>query len=94
LKKCLLAELIGSIVPAGYERPGALTLFAARHVALPYSLQLYFDFSNYSDMAIGVARMFNLRFPLNFNSPYQAASVDRILAVLAHDADPVPDGVS
>jgi len=75
LKKCLLADPIGSIVPAGYEHPGALTLFAAWHVALSYSLQLYFDFSGYSDMAIGLARMFNLRFPLNFNSPYKAASV-------------------
>jgi hypothetical protein len=55
--------------------PQALTLFAAWHVALSYSLQLYFDFSGYSDMAIGLARMFNLRFPFNFNSPYKAASV-------------------
>jgi alginate O-acetyltransferase complex protein AlgI len=76
LKKCLLADPIGSIVPAGYEPPpGAPTLFAAWHVALSYSLQLCFDFFSYSDMAIGVARMFNLRFPLNFNSPYKAASV-------------------
>ena len=75
LKKCLLADPIGSIVPAGYEHPGTLPLFAAWHVALAYSLQLYFDFSGYSDMAIGLARMFNLRFPLNFNSPYKATSV-------------------
>ncbi len=50
-------------------------MFAAWHVALSYSLQLYFDFSGYSDMAIGLARMFNVRFPLNFNSPYKARSV-------------------
>jgi D-alanyl-lipoteichoic acid acyltransferase DltB (MBOAT superfamily) len=75
LKKCLLADPIGAIVPAGFAHPADLPLFAAWHVALAYSLQLYFDFSGYSDMAIGLARMFNLRFPLNFNSPYKASSV-------------------
>jgi D-alanyl-lipoteichoic acid acyltransferase DltB (MBOAT superfamily) len=75
LKKCLLADPVGTIVPAGFTHPADLHLFAAWQVALSYSLQLYFDFSGYSDMAIGLARMFNLRFPLNFNSPYKAASV-------------------
>ena len=40
-----------------------------------FSFQLYFDFSGYSDMAIGLARMFNIRFPLNFNSPYKATGI-------------------
>ena len=40
-----------------------------------YSLQLYFDFSGYSDMALGLARMFSINFPLNFSSPYKAASI-------------------
>ncbi len=75
LKKCLIADPIGTVVPAGFAHPTDLPLFAAWQVALSYSLQLYFDFSGYSDMAIGLARMFNLRFPLNFNSPYKAASV-------------------
>ena len=43
--------------------------------AVAYSLQLYFDFSGYSDMAIGSARMFGIRFPLNFHSPYKAVSI-------------------
>jgi D-alanyl-lipoteichoic acid acyltransferase DltB (MBOAT superfamily) len=43
--------------------------------ALAYTLQLYFDFSGYSDMAIGLGRMFNVQFPLNFNSPYQARNI-------------------
>lgn len=43
--------------------------------ALAYTLQLYFDFSGYSDMALGSARIFGIRFPLNFHSPYKAASV-------------------
>ncbi len=38
-------------------------------------MQLYFDFSGYSDMALGLARMFSIRFPLNFDSPYKATSV-------------------
>ncbi len=75
LKKCLFADPIGTIVPGGYAQAADLPLFAAWHVTLAYSLQLYFDFSGYSDMAVGLARMFNLRFPLNFNSPYKAASV-------------------
>ena len=75
LKKCLLADPIGAIVPAGYAHPEALSLLASWQTVLSYSLQLYFDFSGYSDMAIGLALMFNLRFPLNFNSPYKAQSV-------------------
>ena len=43
--------------------------------ALGYTLQLYFDFSGYSDMALGLARMFNVKFPANFNSPYKATSI-------------------
>jgi len=43
--------------------------------ALAYTLQLYFDFSGYSDMALGSARIFGIRFPLNFHSPYKAVSV-------------------
>ncbi len=74
-KKVLLADPIGSVVPGGMAHPGALGLWGAWHLALSYSLQLYFDFSGYSDMAIGLARMFNVRFPLNFNSPYKAASI-------------------
>jgi alginate O-acetyltransferase complex protein AlgI len=42
---------------------------------LAYTLQLYFDFSGYSDMAIGLARMFGIRLPMNFNSPYKATSI-------------------
>lgn len=42
---------------------------------LAYAFQLYFDFSGYSDMAIGLARMFGIRLPLNFNSPYKSASI-------------------
>ncbi|SEA15565.1 MBOAT family protein [Variovorax sp. YR216] len=50
-------------------------LIAAWVGAVAYALQLYFDFSGYSDMAIGLSRMFNIKLPLNFDSPYKAASI-------------------
>ena len=74
-KKTVLADPTGVVVGAGFAHPGDQPLLAAWHVALSYSLQLYFDFSGYSDMAIGLARLFNITFPLNFDSPYKAASV-------------------
>ncbi|MDC3216545.1 MBOAT family protein [Candidatus Pseudothioglobus singularis] len=52
-----------------------LTFFEAWCGAISYTLQLYFDFSGYSDMAIGIARMFGIRLPINFNSPYKATSI-------------------
>lgn len=75
LKKTLLADPASVGVAEAFAHPDALPLFAAWQTALSYSLQLYFDFSGYSDMAIGLARMFNVTFPLNFDSPYKARSV-------------------
>ena len=51
------------------------TFLEAWVVALSYTVQLYFDFSGYSDMAIGIAFMFGIRLPLNFNSPYKSTSI-------------------
>ena len=53
----------------------APTLIEAWIAALAYTLQLYFDFSGYSDMAIGISRMFGIKLPINFNSPYKAISI-------------------
>lgn len=53
----------------------APTMVEAWVAALAYTLQLYFDFSGYSDMAIGIARMFGIKLPINFNSPYKAISI-------------------
>ncbi len=75
LKKTLLADPLSAIVAAGFAQPAGQHFFGAWHTALAYSLQLYFDFSGYSDMAIGLARMFNIVFPLNFNSPYKSACI-------------------
>ncbi|HYD31089.1 MAG TPA: MBOAT family protein [Azospirillaceae bacterium] len=51
------------------------TFLEAWVAALAYTFQLYFDFSGYSDMAIGAARLFGIRLPINFNSPYKAATI-------------------
>jgi D-alanyl-lipoteichoic acid acyltransferase DltB (MBOAT superfamily) len=75
LKKALLADPLASVVAAGFADPSHLTLFPAWQAALSYSLMLYFDFSGYSDMAIGLGWMVGLRLPDNFDRPYQAASV-------------------
>jgi alginate O-acetyltransferase complex protein AlgI len=75
LKKGLIADPTGAGVAAAFAAPQTLGLFAAWHAALSYSMQLYFDFSGYSDMAVGLGLMFNLRLPLNFNSPYKAAGI-------------------
>ena len=53
----------------------SLTFLESWGGALAYTFQLYFDFSGYSDMAIGLARMFGIRLPLNFNSPYKSTSI-------------------
>jgi alginate O-acetyltransferase complex protein AlgI len=77
-KKLVLADLFGGFADTGFDAAGqgaALTLFEAWYATLSYALQIYFDFSGYSDMAIGLARMLNLRFPLNFDSPYQATDI-------------------
>ncbi len=77
-KKVLIADSLADFstpifnaVAAG----GQPMLFEAWIGALAYTLQLYFDFSAYSDMAIGLSLMFNVRLPMNFNSPYKATSI-------------------
>ncbi len=77
-KKVALADSVSvyaSPVFQGAEIGLTLTFFEAWTGALAYTLQLYFDFSGYSDMAIGIARMFGIKLPLNFNSPYKATNI-------------------
>ena len=75
LKKTLLADPIATLAAPGFTTPEALPLLQAWRAALAWSMQLYFDFSGYSDMAVGLARMFGVTFPFNFNAPYKARSV-------------------
>ena len=77
-KKVIFADRIAeySNLAFGAASQGINLTFSEAWVgALAYTLQLYFDFSGYSDMAIGAAYMFGIRLPLNFNSPYKAVSI-------------------
>lgn len=76
MKKVLFANLLGQI----FVRIQALSNVQSSIVtawigAILYTLQIYYDFSGYSDMAIGLGRMFGFRFPQNFNYPYIAESI-------------------
>ena len=73
-KKVILAEFFAGPVNWGYAQVEILSSTDAFLVMLAYTFQLYFDFSGYCDMAMGISRMFNLELPLNFDSPYKAMS--------------------
>ncbi len=78
-KKVLLADGVAPYVSTVYTAAGQgviLTWFDAWLGTLAFALQIYFDFSGYSDMAIGLARLFGIKFPVNFASPYQAGSIN------------------
>ncbi|MCW2926174.1 MAG: Peptidoglycan O-acetyltransferase [Thermoleophilia bacterium] len=71
-KKVVVANALAGHVDRLYSQHEALTVVSGWAAALGYALQLYFDFSAYSDMAVGLALLMGLRFPQNFNSPYKA----------------------
>ncbi|MFA6931512.1 MAG: MBOAT family O-acyltransferase [Lentisphaeria bacterium] len=71
-KKCFLADTLAIIADVGFATDIPLRLADAWLISLSYTLQLYFDFSGYCDMAMGLARMFNIELPMNFNSPYKS----------------------
>ena len=75
VKKVLLADTLAPIADAGFGTPSTLSAAAAWLAALAYTLQIYFDFSGYTDMALGAARLFNIRMPINFDSPYRATNI-------------------
>lgn len=74
-KKILLADTFGIVVDYGYSHVGALGQTSTWIMICAYMIQLYFDFSGYSDMAIGLGKMMNIDIPINFNSPYKATSI-------------------
>lgn len=73
-KKVLLADVFALAVPAAFgpEQPGFVAAWVG---VLSYTLQIYFDFSGYSDMAVGLGLLIGFTFPQNFNSPYKSASI-------------------
>jgi alginate O-acetyltransferase complex protein AlgI len=75
-KKVLIADLLAAqIVTPLWHQSGLLDAGEAWLAVLAYTLQIYFDFSGYSDMAIGLAFMLGFRFPQNFDAPYQSANI-------------------
>jgi D-alanyl-lipoteichoic acid acyltransferase DltB (MBOAT superfamily) len=74
-KKIIIADPFGPVADVLFSNPTAVDTTGSWIGALSYSIQLYFDFSGYSDMALGLARLFSIRFPINFDSPYKAKSI-------------------
>lgn len=75
-KKVLIADSFGNIVNWGFNNIGSLASTSAIFVMLSYTIQIYFDFSGYCDMATGIGKMFNIDLPMNFNSPYKALTIN------------------
>ncbi len=75
LKKVILADTFAAAFAWGCENIDVLTSMDCFVVMLAYTFEIYFDFSGYSDMAVGVSRMLNITLPMNFDSPYKALSV-------------------
>ncbi len=74
-KKMLIADRLARPVTAFFDGAGQHGLVPAMLGVLGYTFQLYFDFSGYSDMAVGLAHLLGIQFPQNFNSPYKAANI-------------------
>lgn len=75
VKKVLIADSIAVFANAGFGlQVEHFTMAEAWLISISYTMQLYFDFSGYCDMAIGIGRMFNINLPLNFNAPYRAVN--------------------
>ena len=75
-KKVVLADTFAVWATNGFDNAATLNFIEAWCASFSYTFQLYFDFSGYSDMAIGAALLFNIRLPANFNSPYQALTIE------------------
>lgn len=74
-KKVIVADTIANFANAGFDMMDKLNFVEAWLTSISYTLQLYFDFSGYCDMAIGIGLMFNIVLPANFNSPYKSTNI-------------------
>lgn len=74
-KKVVIADTFAVWATNGFDNAVTLNLIEAWATSLSYTFQLYFDFSGYTDMAIGAALLFNIKLPINFNSPYKALNI-------------------
>ncbi len=75
IKKVLVADTIAAVIDPALANVARLSSLDAWLCVLGYTYQLYFDFSGYSDMAVGLGRLFGIRLPQNFNSPYKALDI-------------------
>ena len=74
-KKVIIADTFSPVAATGFDHLTSLTFGEAWVTSLAYTLQLYFDFSGYTDMALGSSLLFNITLPENFNSPYRSLSI-------------------
>ncbi len=74
-KKVIIADTIAHFANAGFDMMASLNFVEAWLTSVSYTLQLYFDFSGYCDMAMGIGMMFNIILPINFNSPYKSTNI-------------------
>ena len=74
-KKVIIADTIANFANAGFDMMDKLNFVEAWLTSISYTLQLYFDFSGYCDMAMGIGLMFNIVLPINFNSPYKSTNI-------------------
>lgn len=74
-KKVVIADTFAVWATNGFDKADVLGFVEAWLTSTSYTFQLYFDFSGYTDMAIGVALLFNIKLPINFNSPYKALDI-------------------
>ena len=74
-KKVIIADTIAHFANAGFDMMESLNFAEAWLTSVSYTLQLYFDFSGYCDMAMGIGMMFNIILPINFNSPYKSTNI-------------------
>lgn len=75
-KKVLIADTLAPLIAEGYYDPNGMNATTTLLIMLSYTMQIYYDFSGYCDMAMGIGYMLNIRLPMNFNSPYKAISID------------------
>ena len=74
-KKIILADNLAIFVEDGFSDNQNIEFFASWLTSLSFTFQIYFDFSGYTDMALGIALLFNIKLPINFNSPYKATNI-------------------
>lgn len=77
-KKVIFADTLGQLADAGYATPQGIKFLDAWAVSIAFVLQIYFDFSGYSDMAVGLGKLFNIHILWNFDSPFKTTNIQEL----------------